>query len=315
MSQQTVAVRQAAPRRRFLGSTLHWREVADGYLFMSPWLVGFLLFTAGPMIASLVLSFMRYEIVVAPEWVGTRNYQRLLIDSLFYKSLSNTAYYTFLAVPLQLSVALMLALMMNLKLRFINVFRTMFYMPSIVPTVASVLLWMWIFNPEFGLANSLLRRVGMSSQAWFYDPKMVKNTFIIMSLWGVGGQMIIFLAGLQGIPEHLYEAAKIDGANAVAMFRKITLPMLSPTLFFNLIMGIIGSFQVFTASFIATNGGPRDESLFYVLYLYRNAWEFWRMGYACTMAWVLFLIILTLTLIQFRLADVWVYYEGETPRA
>lgn len=288
--------------------------MADGYVFMSPWLLGFLLFTAGPMIASALLSFMKYEIVVPPKWTGTYNYTRLFSDSLFYKSLANTAYYTFLAVPLQLTVALLMALMMNLKLKFINVFRTMYYMPSIVPIVASVLLWMWIFNPEFGLANAILARFGVRAQAWFYDPKMVKNTFIIMSLWGVGGQMIIYLAGLQGIPEHLYEAAKIDGAGTLAMFRRITLPMLSPTIFFNLIMGIIGSFQVFTSAFIATNGGPKDESLFYVLYLYRNAWEFWRMGYACAMAWILFVIVLTLTLAQFRLANVWVYYEGETPR-
>jgi len=314
MSQSSAAASTGVGKRSLFRSRLLRREMVDGYLFMSPWLLGFLLFTAGPMIASVLLSFMKYEIVVPPKWTGTYNYTRLFRDGLFYKSLANTAYYTFLAVPLQLTVALIMALLMNLKLRFINVFRTMYYMPSIVPTVASVLLWMWIFNPEFGLANSILARFGIKSQAWFYDPKMVKNTFIIMSLWGVGGQMIIYLAGLQGIPEHLYEAAKIDGAGTLAMFRRITIPMLSPTIFFNLIMGIIGSFQVFTSAFIATNGGPKDESLFYVLYLYRNAWEFWRMGYACAMAWILFVIVLTLTVVQFRLADVWVYYEGETPR-
>jgi len=309
------AVTIGAARKGLRRSRLLRREMLDGYIFMSPWLLGFIIFTAGPMIASAVFSFMKYEIVVPPKWTGTSNYTRLFSDSLFYKSLANTAYYTFLAVPLQLTVALIMALMMNLKLKFINVFRTMYYMPSIVPVVASVLLWMWIFNPEFGLANAFLARFGIKSQAWFYDPKMVKNTFIIMSLWGVGGQMIIYLAGLQGIPERLYEAAKIDGAGTLAMFRKITVPMLSPTIFFNLIMGIIGSFQVFTSAFIATNGGPKDESLFYVLYLYRNAWEFWRMGYACAMAWILFIIVLVLTLVQFRLADVWVYYEGETPQA
>ncbi|MGQ9553046.1 MAG: carbohydrate ABC transporter permease [Anaerolineae bacterium] len=314
MPQGLTAVSVGVNRRGTLRSRLLRREMVDGYLFMSPWFLGFLLFTAGPMIASALLSFMKYEIVVPPKWTGTYNYVRLFRDSLFYKSLANTAYYTFLAVPLQLTVALLMALMMNLKLKFINVFRTMYYMPSIVPIVASVLLWMWIFNPEFGLANSILARFGIRAQAWFYDPKMVKNTFIIMSLWGVGGQMIIYLAGLQGIPEHLYEAAKIDGAGTLAMFRRITIPMLSPTIFFNLIMGIIGSFQVFTSAFIATNGGPKDESLFYVLYLYRNAWEFWRMGYACAMAWILFVIVLTLTLVQFRLANVWVYYEGEAPR-
>jgi multiple sugar transport system permease protein len=295
------------PKRR---RPLLWRESIDGYLFILPWLIGFFVFVAGPMVASLVISFMRWEIVTPPAWTGTAQYAKLLRDNRFYLSLYNTAYYVFIGVPLHLLLALLAAMAMNLNLRGIRFYRTIYFIPSITPVVASSLLWLWIFNPEFGLANAALNAIGLPSLYWLQDPKLAKPAFIIMSFWTIGGQMVILLAGLKGIPKTLYEAAEIDGAGGWAAFRHITLPMLSPAIFFNLILAIIGAFQVFTQSYIITSGGPENATLFYVLYLYRMAFENFQMGYASAMAWVLFVIILLFTFIQFRLSDRWVFYEG-----
>jgi multiple sugar transport system permease protein len=297
----------AKPRRR---NSLLWREAVDGYVFILPWLIGFFIFVAGPMVASLLISFMRWEIVTPPRWTGLEQYARLFNDSRFYLSLYNTAYYVFIGVPLHLFLALLAALAMNLNLRGIRFYRTVYFIPSITPVVASSLLWLWIFNPEFGLANSVLNRIGLPSLYWLQDPRLAKPAFIIMSFWTIGGQMVILLAGLKGIPRALYEAAEMDGAGWWNSFRYITLPMLSPAIFFNLILAIIGAFQVFTQSYIITGGGPENATLFYVLYLYRMAFENFRMGYASAMAWVLFVIILIFTFIQFRLSDRWVFYEG-----
>lgn len=286
------------------------RERIDGYLLILPWLLGFFLFKLGPMVASLAFSFMKYDIVTPGRWVGLANYGRLVRDDLFLLSLYNTAYYTFLSVPLGVVVALAAASLLNTRLRGLNVFRTIFYLPSVVPMVANTLLWMWIFNSEFGLANALFQWFGLPGQEWLLEVRLVKLVFIVMSLWSIGPQMVIFLAGLQGIPQSLYEAASLDGAGAWHCFRHVTLPLLSPVVFFNLVIGIISSFQVFTAAFIATDGGPQNASLFYVLYLYRNAFEFFKMGYASVLAWVLFLIVLIFTLIQFKMANLWVYYES-----
>lgn len=290
--------------------SLLWREQIDGYIFILPWLIGFFVFVAGPMVASFVISFMRWEIVTPPAWIGAAQYTKLLQDNRFYLSLYNTAYYVFIGVPLHLLLALLAAMAMNLNLRGIRFYRTVYFIPSITPVVASSLLWLWIFNPEFGLANAALNALGLPSLYWLQDPKLAKGAFIIMSFWTIGGQMVILLAGLKGIPRTLYEAAEIDGAGRWASFRHITLPMLSPAIFFNLILAIIGAFQVFTQSYIITSGGPENATLFYVLYLYRMAFENFRMGYASAMAWVLFLIILLFTFIQFRLSDRWVFYEG-----
>jgi multiple sugar transport system permease protein len=295
-----------SPRRR----SLLWREHVDGYIFILPWMIGFFIFVAGPMVASFLISFMDWEIVTPPRWSGLAQYQRLFTDRQFYLSLYNTAYYVFIGVPLHLLLALLAAMAMNLNLRGIRIYRTLYFIPSITPVVASSLLWLWIFNPEFGLANSFLNWLGLPSLYWLQDPKLAKAAFIIMSFWTIGGQMVILLAGLKGIPAVLYEAAQIDGAGNWACFWHITLPMLSPAIFFNLILAIIGAFQVFTQSYIITNGGPENATLFYVLYLYRMAFENFRMGYASAMAWVLFLIILLFTFIQFRLSDRWVFYEG-----
>ncbi|MCB0088631.1 MAG: sugar ABC transporter permease [Caldilineaceae bacterium] len=262
------------------------------------------------MIASLLISFTRWEIVTPAHWVGLEQYTKLFADDRFYLSLYNTAYYVFLGVPLHLLLALLAAMAMNLNIRGIRFYRTVYFLPSITPVVASSLLWLWIFNPEFGLANSALSALGLPRLFWLQDPRLAKAAFIIMSFWNIGGQMVILLAGLKGIPPALYEAAHIDGAGAWASFRNITLPMLSPAIFFNLILAIIGAFQVFTQAYIITQGGPENATLFYVLYLYRAAFENFRMGYASALAWVLFIIILIFTYIQFKLSDRWVFYEG-----
>lgn len=288
-----------------------WTERRDAYLFILPWFIGFLFFTAGPMLGSLYISFTRWEIVSPSVWVGLEQYQKLLVDDRFYLALWNTAYYVFLGVPLHLFLALMAALAMNMNLRGIRIFRTLYYVPSLTPAVANAILWMWIFHPQWGLANALLNWFGIEGLYWLQDPKLSKPSFIIMSFWTIGGQMVILLAGLKGIPAPLYEAAEMDGAGVFQRFLKVTLPLLTPALFFNLIIAIIGAFQVFTQAYIMTEGGPSYSTLFYLLYLYRMAFENFRMGYASAMAWVLFIIVLFFTLIQFRLSDRWVFYEGD----
>lgn len=295
------------PRRR----SVLWTERRDAYLYLLPWMIGFVLFTAGPMLGSLYISFTRWEIVTPAVWVGLDQYQRLFADDRFYLSLWNTAYYVFLGVPLHLALALLAALAMNLNLKGIRIYRTLYYVPSLTPAVANSILWLWIFHPQWGLANAFLQWFGIEGLYWLQDPKIAKPAFIIMSFWTIGGQMVILLAGLKGIPQQLYEAASIDGANTWQRFWNVTLPMLTPALFFNFIIAIIGAFQVFTQAYIMTEGGPNYATLFYLLYLYRMAFENFRMGYASAMAWVLFVIILFFTLIQFRLSDRWVFYEGD----
>jgi len=292
--------------------SLATREAISCYLFILPWGIGFLAFVIGPVIASLVLSFMDYEIVVPPRWVGIDNFVQLFTaDERFGMSMGNTAYYVLFYVPLHMVVALGLALLLNQKVGAMPVYRTLYYIPSIVPAVASSILWVWILQPEWGMLNSLLGMIGIKGPLWLASLTWSKPALILMALWGTGSAMIICLAGLQGVPQHLYEAAVIDGASVLQRFRHITLPMLSSTLFFMLILGIIGSFQVFTAAYIMTGGGPAESTLFYMLYLYRRAFTFLDMGYASAMAWILFLIVLALTIAQFKLANRWVYYEAE----
>jgi len=301
------------PRSRWRRG-LGWRETLDGWLFILPWLIGFLAFVAGPMVASAFISLTEWKILKPPEWVGLGNFIQMAKDKIFWLSLWNTLYYTLLGVPIYLLTSLGTALLLNMKLRGMPLYRTAFFVPSLTPAVANALLWVWIYNPEYGLANAFLRTLGLPAQRWLYDPVQAKACFILMGLWGIGTTMVIFLAGLQGVPTELYEAAGIDGANNWHQFRKITLPMISPAIFFNLVIGIIGSFQVFTTAFVATAGGPQNATLFYVLYLYRNAFQYFKMGYASALAWVLFMIVLVLTLIQFRVARLFVYYEVEEAR-
>jgi multiple sugar transport system permease protein len=291
-------------------SNLKRQETIDGYLFIAPWLIGFVLWVAGPMIASVILAFMEWDLFSEPRWVGLRNFEQLFTVRLVGVSLWNTAYYTFLIVPLSLAVALGSAMLLTMQIRFQSLFRTLFYLPSVIPAVASAVLWFWIFNPEMGLANSILRLLGLPTSQWIYDANTSKPSLILMNLWGIGNPMVIFLAGLQGIPRSMYEAAEMDGANVWQSFLAVTLPMLSPVILFNLILGIIGSFQVFTDAFLMTQGGPQHSTLFTVLYLYRLGFEQFRMGFASALAWLLFVIILIFTLLQLRLSDAWVYYEG-----
>jgi multiple sugar transport system permease protein len=264
------------------------------------------------MVGSLAMSFTDWEIISPPQWIGPSNFQHLLRDPLFYQALSNTAYISFLAVPLQLCLALLIALGLNQRLRGVNFYRTVFFLPSQMPLVASALLWLWILNPDFGLANAALRIVGLPPLGWLFDVNLAKPSIVLITLWGgIGTAMIIFLAGLQGVPESLYEAASIDGAGAGARFWHVTLPMLSPVIFFNLIIGIIASFQAyFTLVYTTTQGGPANATLIYILYLFFKAFQDFEMGYAASLAWVLFLVVVILTAIQFGLARRWVYYEG-----
>lgn len=283
------------------------------YLCIAPWLVGFFIWTAGPMVYSLYLSFTRWDLFTTPVWVGFDNYSDLFTSNPdFWQSLKVTALYTVASVPLSLVGALALALLLNSAVRGIAFFRTIFYLPSVLPAIAVAVLWIWVFNPEFGILNVLLSLVGIQGPKWLADPNWALPALILMSLWSLGGGMIIYLAGLKGIPTSLYEAAELDGANKVQQLFNITIPQLTPTIFFNLIMNIIGSFQVFTQAYAMTNGGPQKSTLFYMYYLFDTAFIKFRMGYASALAWILFLIILVLTLLVLRSSSVWVYYESET---
>ena len=298
-----------------VGKSKHWtaqrvRENIEGYLFIMPWLLGFVVFTAGPMIASLYLSFTNYRAVTAPKWIGTANFVRMAQDRYFWISLQNTFYYTFLGVPLFMLTALIVAIALNTKIHGVALYRTVYYLPAIMPTVATAILWVWIFNPDYGFANVVLRAIHVPTLGWLADPKLAKLCFIIMGMWGTGPTMLIFLAGLQGIPQTLYEGAEIDGAGVWSKFWHITIPMLTPTIFFNLVISIIGTFQVFTTAYVATGGGPINATLFYVLYLYRQGFESFFMGYASALAWILFIIILIFTMLQLKFAQRWVYYEN-----
>jgi len=291
-------------------------ENLAGYLFISPWIIGFLLFGLFPFLSSFLLSFCRWDIITPTQFVGLDNYARILvregIDSrLFRKSLTNTVYYSSLAVPLGMIGGISIALLLNKPQRIMRVFRTIYYLPAVTSGVAVALLWAWLFNADFGLINSFLRKFGIIGPAWLESQEWAIPALVIMGLWGVGGSMVIYLAGLQSIPKHLYEVADIDGASGFRKLIHVTLPMLSPTIFFTLIGGIIASFQVFVPAYVMTRGGPGNATLFYVLNLYFNAFEYFRMGHACALAWILFVIILVLTLIQFKLAKRWVYYAGE----
>ncbi len=299
----------AAIVNKMLPRTMVGRRTLTGYLFIMPFILGFILWFLIPALTAVWLSFQNWNLISPPEYIGFKNFARLADDKLFWQSLKVTVNYTLVSVPLSLVLGFLLALLMNTKVRGIAFFRTVYYLPSIVPAVASAVLWAWILNTEFGLLNALLNYVGLPKIAWLQQPEWALPALILMSLWGLGASMVIYLAGLQGIPESFYEAAKIDGAGRWAQLRYITVPLMSPIIFFNLIIGIINSFQVFTAGFLITDGGPQNATLFYVLYLYRTGFRYLDMGYAATLAWVLFLIILVLTLLVFRYVGRGVHYD------
>jgi multiple sugar transport system permease protein len=291
-----------------------WRqrkETIDAYVFMSPVIIGLLVFTIGPIIVSLFLSFTKYNLLSDPKWIGIDNYTKMYGEDLFWKSLSVSAIYSVVSVPVGLVVALFLAMLLNRKMRGVYFFRSIYYLPTVISGVGVAMLWRWIFNGQYGVLNTLLRTVGIKGPNWLLDENYALAALIITSIWGVGGTMLIFLAGLQGIPSELLEAAEIDGAGRWAQFRYITLPMISHVTFFNLVLGIIGALQVFTDAFVITNGGPNNATLFIAVYLYRHAFMYLNFGYAAALAWVLFLIVMMLTLMVFRSSPLWVFYERD----
>jgi multiple sugar transport system permease protein len=283
-------------------------------LFTSPAIIGLAAIMAYPVAASLYYSFCSYSVLKPPAWIGTANYERLVTDQLFWTSLWNTLYFAGLAVPLGIVVAFLVALLLNVKVRGMTVYRTIFYIPSIVPMVAGSVLWIWLFNPQYGPINELLRQVpGISDPpGWLSDPAWAKPTIILWSLWGVGNMVIIFLAGLQGVPQALYEAAEVDGASAWQRTWAITVPYMTPYIFFALVMGMIGAFQFFTPAMVMTNGtgGPADSTMFYALNLFHRAFSDFKMGYACAMAWILFLLVVVATILVFKSSARFVYYES-----
>jgi multiple sugar transport system permease protein len=305
--------------------SLSQKEAILGYAYITPWILGFVMFTLGPMLASFYLSLTSYHMVEVPEFVGLANYRLLFTESLTWKSLCNTLYYAAIFVPLNIVGSLLCAVLLNQNIKGKSFFRSVYFLPSVTPVVATAFLWTWIFQPQVGLLNYLLSFLGISpGPGWLSSPVWSKPALIIISLWGaVGGNtMLIFLAGLQSIPVELHESAQIDGAGSWARFWRVTLPLLSPSMFFNLILGLIGALQQFTLAYVATSnsgqqwpaGGPLYSTLFYVLNLYNNAFDYWEMGYASALAWVFFALVLVLTYIQFRIAGTWVYYESETGR-
>lgn len=293
------------------------RRAGTGLAFTSLWVVGLSVFTAYPVLASLFYSFCDYSILQRPVWIGLENYQALARDDVFWASLRNTLIFAGFSVPLGTVVSLSLAALLNCEVRGRAVFRTLFYLPAIVPAVASSMLWMWIFNGEYGVLNWALAPVfglfGASPPSWLGDPDWAKPALILMSLWGVGNSVVIYLAGLQDVPKELYESAEIDGAGPLRKFRHVTLPMISPVIYFNVVMGIIGAMQVFTQAFImggGPDGNPARSTLFYALYLYSTAFYDLRMGYASAMAWILFILIAFLTWVATRVAARNVHYNS-----
>ena len=301
--------------RSILNRLSHWfktpkgQRTITGYLFVGPFLLGVLFWVVYPAGMAAWLTFQKWNLITPASFIGLGNFQTMVKDSLFWLSLRVTSVYTIFSVPLGLLLAFTMALLINTKVRGIALFRTIYYLPSIVPAVASAVLWAWIFNTDFGLLNGILNYVGISKIAWLQETRYALPALILMSLWGVGQAMIIFLAGLQGIDDIYYEAAKIDGAGRWAQMVHVTIPMMSSVIFFNLILGLINSFQVFTAGYLITNGGPQNSTLFYVLYLYRNGFQFLKMGYASALSWVLFFIILILTVVVFKTVGKRVYYQ------
>ena len=310
---------QAAPlsvrERSWWQSPQARKEALEGLICLLPWIIGFLVFTAGPLLFSAYISLTDYPILKDPKWVGLENFRSMVGDELFWKSLRVTALYTLVAVPGGVLIGYFIALLLNQQILGLSFWRTAYYVPAVVPAVATSYLWAWMFNPDFGVINGFLIRLGVEPPKWFGSEQWVLPAFVIMSLWGVGGGLVLYLAALQGVPTALYDAAKVDGANAWHRLRHVTLPMTSPVILFTFLTGLIGSFQVFTAGFLITNGGPNNASLFYVLYLYRVGWRYFKMGYASALGWVLFAIIMVLTLLTLRASGRLVYYEsGEEGR-
>lgn len=311
----TIATAPPGTRRPVRRGAQARREARWGVLLAGPAIIGFVAFTLIPMVASLVLSTTDWTIGGTPSFIGTDNYVRMFTaDESFFKSLWATAYYTLGAVPLTLIVAFLVAMLLNSNVRGQAVFRVIYYLPAIVPIVANSMLWIWLFNPDFGLFNAALDSVGLPRSEWIFDEATAIPSLILMSVWGFGNIAVIFLAGLQGVPRHLYEAISVDGGGAFSRFRHVTLPMMTPTIFYSLVTGVINSLQVFVQAAVMTEGGPNDATLFYIYYLYRAAFTNNEMGYASALAWVLFVVIMIITVVLFKNSSRWVYYEAGDAR-
>ncbi|MGI6726847.1 MAG: carbohydrate ABC transporter permease [Christensenellales bacterium] len=310
MSQTVIIDKSGKSKNSF--NTIARRRQFIGILFALPAILGFLVFTIGPMIASFVFSFMDYKIISTPIWLGFDNYLKLLSgkDPWFFASVKATAYYVALSVPANLIFAFLIALLLNNEMKLRALFRSIFYVPSIVPAVASSFVWMLMMNPNFGIFNMVLKSLGLPTSKWIFSEATVIPSIVFMGLFSTGSTMVIFLAGLQNIPRHYYEAIDVDGGNRLHKFIYITLPMISPTIFFNFIMGIIGAFQVFGSAYIMTQGGPNNASLFYVYNLWRTAFTHMEMGLASAQAWLLFIVIMFFSFIVFKTSKLWVFYEG-----
>ncbi|MBI2940866.1 MAG: sugar ABC transporter permease [Chloroflexi bacterium] len=312
MGTRKIGSGQTATRKAIF--TARRRHILEGYLYLSPWLLGFVALFAGPAAASLALSFTRYTVPSTPAFTGLGNYvEALTADPQFWPSLWKTLYYAGVSVPLGVAGSLGLALFLNVKVKGTSFFRTLFFLPSLVPVVAAAVLWTWLLQPDWGLLALLLSRIGIQSPRWFGSPEWAIPALIGLALWSSlgGSRMIIFLAGLQGVPDELYDAASIDGAGSWGRFRHVTVPMITPTIFFNLVLGIIGALQVFTPAFVSTGGGPAYATWFYALHIYKTAFQYFDMGYASALAWMLAVLIIFLTWVQFKTAGFWVYYGGE----
>ena len=304
---------QSVARKRL--SDMERRKRRAGWLFISPAVLGLLIWTLVPVVASLVLSFTEYDIVSRPIWIGFNNYVRMFTrEPDFYQAIKVTITFVVIQLPIGLCIALAAALLLNTGVRAMPFFRTCFYLPSMVPVVATSLVWAWLLNLNYGLVNQALKLVGVDPVNFFGSPKTALPTLAVMSWFGVGRTIVIYLAGLLNIPPSLYEAAEIDGANSLRKFVAITIPMLSPTLFYTLIMGLINSFQYFTQAFVLTAGGPLKSTFFYNLMIYQVGFQWLRMGYASALSWILLLFILFITLFVFRGSSAWVYYETEMKR-
>nr|WP_226527598.1 sugar ABC transporter permease [Metabacillus niabensis] len=299
------------PKRKNLFTNLS--EYKYGILFALPWILGLIIFYAIPLFSSIYFSFTTYSILQPGEFIGLQNYKDLFHDPLFWKSVYNTIYFTVFFVPLSIIFGVALAMMLNMKVKGMAVYRTIFFLPTLVPHVALAVLWMWLLNPGFGLVNGLLNTIGIEGPAWLGSETWSKPSLILMSLWGIGQAVVIYLAGLGDIPDDYYDAADVDGANWFQKTFHITLPLLTPVIFFNLVMGIIGAFQQFTLPYTLTQGQgtPANSLTFYVMYLYDNGFKFFKMGYASAMAWILFIIIMALTAVVFITSKRWVHYQGK----
>ncbi|MFY9427416.1 MAG: sugar ABC transporter permease [Caldicoprobacterales bacterium] len=296
-----------------LADGIERKRAKYGYIFALPWIMGLLLLYAYPLVSSIYYSFTKYNVVSPAYWVGFDNYIQLFWDPVFWVGIKNTLYYAAISVPLSVVLGIFLAMLLNTPIKGQGIFRTIFFIPTLVPVVATSIIWQWLLNPQFGLVNQLLAMAGINGPPWLGDPKWSKPSLILMAQWGIGNSIIIYLAGLQDISKDYDDAASVDGASGLRKVWSITLPLLTPVIFFNMVMGIINALQVFTLPYALTygTGNPANSLLFYSMYLYNNAFKYMNMGYASAMAWILFIVIMAITLLLFRSSNRWVYYHGD----